>query len=120
VNVHLMIDVYVYAPRGTGVRERLPDRRGCTGFDIEALGLRFHATVGRFDDGRLAEIFITNHKAGSMAGILASDSAVLCSLALQHGVPVDVIRKALMRDPRGKPSGPLGVVLDQLAQEGTA
>jgi len=79
------------------VRERLPDRRECEGFDVEALGLRFHTTIGRYDDGRLAEIFITNHKAGSMAGILASDSAVLCSIALQHGVPVDVIRKALMR-----------------------
>ena len=96
---HLMIDCMYVAPRGIGVRERLPDRRGCEGFDLEALGLRFHATVGRFDDGRLAEVFITNHKAGSMAGILASDSAVLCSLALQHGVPVDVIRRALMRDP---------------------
>jgi phage protein D len=53
-----------------------------------------------------------------MAGILASDSAVLCSLALQHGVPVDVIRRALMRDPRGNASSPLGVVLDQLAEKG--
>jgi hypothetical protein len=32
------------------------------------LRLRFHATVGRYDDGRVAEVFITNHKAGSMAG----------------------------------------------------
>jgi hypothetical protein len=99
-------------------RERLPDRRGCEGFDIEALGLHFHATVGRYDDGRLAEIFLTNHKAGSMAGVLASNSAVLCSIALQHGVPLETLRHALMRDSRGKPSGPLGVVLDRLAAEG--
>jgi hypothetical protein len=105
------------APRGIGVRERLPNRRECTGFDIEALGLCFHATVGHFDDGRLAEIFLVNHKAGSMAGILASDSADLCSIALQHGVPIDLIRKALMRDARGLPSGPLGTVLDLLAEE---
>jgi hypothetical protein len=104
------------ALRGSGVRERLPNRRECTGFDLEALGLRFHATVGRFPDGRLAEIFITNHKAGSMAGILASDSAVLCSIALQYGAPLDVIRKALMRDPHGNASGPLGRVLDKFAQ----
>jgi hypothetical protein len=98
-------------------RERLPDRRECEGLDIEALGLRFHATIGRFDDGRLAEVFLTNHKAGSMAGILASDSAVLCSIALQYGAPIDVIRKALMRDGRGEASGPLGVVLDLLQAE---
>jgi hypothetical protein len=38
-------------------------------------------------------------------------------LLLQYGVPLDVIRHALMRDGRGKPSGPLGVVLDQIAGE---
>jgi len=38
---------------------------------------------------------------------------------LQWGVPLDVIRGALMRDARGRASGPLGVVLDQLAQEET-
>jgi hypothetical protein len=106
-----------WATWGLTLRERLPDRRGCEGFDIEALGLHFHATVGRFDDGRLAEIFLVNHKAGSQAGIMASDAAVAASLALQYGVPVDVIRHALMRDSLGKPSGPLGVVLDRLADD---
>jgi hypothetical protein len=28
---------------------------------------------------------LTNHKAGSMAGIMASDAAVACSIALQYG-----------------------------------
>ncbi len=113
----LSVSICAWPHGGLTLRERLPDRRGCEGFDVEALGLRFHATVGRFADGRVSEVFITNHKAGSMAGILASDSAVLCSLALQYGVPLDVIRKALMRDARGNASGPLGVVLDQLAEE---
>jgi len=99
------------------VRQRLPDRRECEGFDIEALGLPFHVTVSRFPDGRLAEVFITNHKAGSMAGVLASDSAVLASLHLQHGVSVDLIRRALMRDPQGNASSPLGRALDRLAEE---
>jgi hypothetical protein len=81
-------------------------------------GLRYTSTIGRYSDGGIAEVFLTNHKAGSTAGILASDSAVLCSIALQHGVPVDVIRRALMRDPHGKASSPLGRVLDRIA-EGT-
>src|SRR5258707_15187139 len=89
-------------------RERLPNRREASTFDVEAGGLRYRATIGRYDDGRLAEIFLVNHKAGSMAGIMASDSAVLCSIALQHGVPIDVIRHALMRDVRGRASGPSG------------
>jgi hypothetical protein len=103
-----------------GVRERLPNRREATTFDVEADGLRYRATIGRYADGRLAEIFLVNHTAGSQAGIMASDAAVVASIALQYGVPLDVIRGALMRDPRGKPSGPLGVVLDRLAvDEGT-
>jgi hypothetical protein len=50
-----------------------------------------------------------------MAGINAQDAAVVCSLALQHGVPVETIRKALMRDAKGSASGPLAVALDRLA-----
>jgi hypothetical protein len=96
-------------------RERLLNRRASEVFDFEAQGLRFTATIGRFADGRVAEVFITNHKAGSMAGINACDAAVVASIALQYGVPLEVIRKALMRDARGQASGPLGVVLDRIA-----
>jgi hypothetical protein len=47
----------------------------------------------------------------------AKDSVVVCSIALQVGVPVEVIRKALLRDSQGRPSGPLGAALDLLAEE---
>jgi hypothetical protein len=95
---------------GAAARQRLPNRRPAETWDI---------TVGYYESGQVGEIFLTNHKAGSAAGMMASDSAVLCSIALQHGVPIETLRHALMRDSRGRPSGPLGVVLDQLAQEGT-
>jgi ribonucleoside-diphosphate reductase alpha chain len=102
-------------------RERLPNRRSAETWDVEALGLHFRTTVGRYDDGRIGEIFLSNTRVNSSAGIMASDSAVLCSLLLQHGVSLDVIRKSLMRDSAGKPSGPLAVVLDRIAaEEGTA
>jgi hypothetical protein len=100
-------------------RERLPNRREAETFDVEALGLQFRATVGRYPDGRIGELFLSNHRVNSMAGIMASDAAVVASIAIQYGVPLDVIPLALMRDGRGRPSGPFGVVLDQLAQEGT-
>jgi hypothetical protein len=58
------------------VRERLPDRRPAETFDVEACGLRYTCTIGRYPDGRIGEIFLVNHKAGSQAGIMASDSAV--------------------------------------------
>lgn len=101
----------------TAVRRRLPNKRVALSYDFESQGLKFTATVGHFSDGNLAEVFIRNHKAGSMAGINACDAAVVCSIALQYGVPLDVIRRALMRDPRGNASGPLGVALDVLADD---
>jgi len=97
------------------VRRRLPNRRASETFAVECAGLNYTATISRFADGRLAEVFLTNHRATSDAGAAASDSAVLASIALQYGVPVDVLRKALMRDSRGQPRTPLGVVLDMLA-----
>jgi hypothetical protein len=99
-------------------RERLPDRRFCETFSLECSGLAYVASIGRFDDGRPAEIFLTNHKAGSHADTNARDAAVVCSIALQFGVPLDVIRRALMRDSRGRASGPLGVALDMVAGQG--
>ena len=95
-------------------RERLENRRPSELFEVESLKLSFTVSVSKYSDGRLAEIFINNHKAGSAAGIMACDLAVVCSIALQHGVPVEVIRRALMRDAQGRATSPLGVALDLL------
>jgi hypothetical protein len=97
-------------------RERLPNRRASVTFEIESLGLPYTVTISEVA-GELREVFITNHKAGSAAGIMASDAAVVCSIALQYGVPLDVIRRALLRDPRGVALSPLGVALDLLLGE---
>ncbi len=79
---------------GLMLRERLPNRRSAETWDLEALGLKFRATIGTHPNGKLGEMFLSNHRVNSMAGIMASDAAVLCSLLLQYGVPVDVIRKS--------------------------
>jgi ribonucleoside-diphosphate reductase alpha chain len=101
----------------TAQRHRLADRRAAMTFNFEVDGLRFVATVGRFDNGEIAEIFITSNKAGSAVGIMASDAAIAASLALQHGCPLEVLRKALSRDSHGHASGPLGAALDQIVEE---
>jgi hypothetical protein len=96
-------------------RERLPNRRASEQIAFGCGGFRFIATVSRFLDGRIAEIFLTSGKCGSDSDVSARDAAIVASIALQHGVQVEVLRKALMRDSQGRPSGPLGVVLDLLA-----
>ena len=98
-------------------RRILPNRRRSETFSFWWLGMHFTATVARFDDGAVAEVFLSNGKVASQADVAARDSAVIASIALQHGAPLDVLRKALLRDSRGVASGPLGTALDLIATE---
>jgi hypothetical protein len=97
------------------IRHRLPNRRGSETFYFICGNFHYCATVSFFNDGRLAEIFISNNKAGSATDTAAKDSAIVASLALQHGVAVDVIRHAVLRDSGGVANSPLGCALDLVA-----
>ena len=98
-------------------RQQLPNRRASCTFNLESQGLLFTATFSCDADGDVREIFLTNHRAQSQAGINAADSAIVCSIALQHFVPFDTIRKALSRDSQGRGSGPLATAMDIIASE---
>jgi ribonucleoside-diphosphate reductase alpha chain len=80
-------------------------------------GLRYVATIGRYPDGRLGEIFLAARKAGCAADTAARDAAITASIALQFGADAETICRALCRDAAGRASGPLGVVLDLLAAD---
>jgi hypothetical protein len=103
----------------TTARERLPDRRPNQSFTFEVAGLRYTATVSRFADGRLGELFLSNHKTNSAADMSARDAAITFSIAVQHGADAEVIRKALSRDSAGKATGVLGAALDLVARGNT-
>jgi ribonucleoside-diphosphate reductase alpha chain len=60
-------------------RQRLPNRREHQVIPFEFDGIGFTTGIGRYDDGRLAEIFIDSNKAGSAVEAIPS-------LPLQHGV----------------------------------
>jgi hypothetical protein len=98
-------------------RQRLHTRRLCETFNFECNGLRYTASISCFEDGGLAEIFLSNCKAGSHSDAAARDNAVVCSIALQYGAPIETIRHALLRDGQGVASSPLGMALDLLAKE---
>jgi hypothetical protein len=97
-------------------RERLRNRRRSECFELELHGLRYTCTFSRFDDGRVAEVFLQNHKPGSQSDSNARDSAIAASLALQHGCLLDTLRRALLRDAHGNASTPLGRALDIIAE----
>jgi ribonucleoside-diphosphate reductase alpha chain len=96
-------------------RERLPNRRASTTFELELHGLRYTASFSRFADDRIGEVFLQNHKPGSQSDSNARDAAVAASLALQHGCPLEVLQRAVLRDSEGRASTPLGAALDAIA-----
>ena len=96
------------------MRERLANRRASLFFDFESMGMRFTASVSHFPDGRIAELFVDNHKAGSSIGTLVRDAAIIFSFAVQHGADPEAIRRALGRDSNGHALGPIAEALDRI------
>jgi hypothetical protein len=95
-------------------RNRLPNRRSAVNTSFERDGARFAMSAGYYPDGRLGEIFLNADRANSLLDFLMSDAAILASLALQYGAPLDEIRHALKRDVRGVAASPIGAALDQI------
>lgn len=95
-------------------RQALPNHRGHWLVDFEHGGFKYTAGIGRFADGRLAEVFLNVSKSGTAIESHARDAAVVASIALQHGASVDTIRHALTRNADGSAAGPIGALLDLL------
>jgi len=93
-------------------RAPLPSRRASEIIDFQHDSLRYTASISRFDNSHLAEVFLDAEKVGTAASVIARDLAVTASLALQYGCPATVLRKALTHDAQGVAAGPLGMLLD--------
>src|ERR1700722_12617200 len=96
-------------------RQRLPNRRLHWLYRFECDGQIYTGGIGRFDDGRIAEIFINGSKVVTAAETNAQDAALVASLALQHGCPIETIRHALARPGGG--AGPLATLLDEVESQ---
>jgi hypothetical protein len=75
-------------------RQRLPNRRASETFELEAGKLRYTCTTSRLADGKIFELFLSNHKANSAADTNARDSAIVFSIAVQSGADAETIRHA--------------------------
>jgi hypothetical protein len=96
-------------------RCRLSNRRASETFSFTVAGLNYTATFSHFPDGRIGELFLSDHKSNSSADVAARDAAIAFSIAVQFGADPETIRKALCRDAQGRASGPLGAALDLVA-----
>ena len=65
-----------------GGRQTFPNRRGSVRFSFTHAGRLYSATLSKFADGRLGEIFIDEDKPDFELAVHANDAAVLASLLL--------------------------------------
>ena len=73
------------------LRRRLPDERRALTHHFSVGGQEGYLTVGVYDDGLPGEIFLTMSKQGSTISGLMDSFATAVSLALQHGVSLEVL-----------------------------
>ncbi len=59
----------------------------------------------------MREIFISCAKTGTQVEALARDGAILASIALQYGAPLEIIQQALTKDDRDYPATIVGVAV---------
>ena len=93
-------------------RNRLPGRRPCETFDFVLSGMKFTASIGFDPKGQPAEVFLTAGRAGTDLAISMQESAILVSLALQYGCPLETLRSAALRAEGGRAEGPIGCLID--------
>ncbi len=77
----------VYRPE----RRRLPDDRQAITHKFSIAGHDGYVTVGLYEDGRPGEIFIKMAKTGSTVNGLIESFAITASVALQYGMPLEVL-----------------------------
>lgn len=80
---------------------------------------QFYAVnVGMLKDGSPIEIFISvKKKAGSDVEAVVRDCAILASLAIQYGAPLEELRAAVTRDDDGSAATVIGSALDAILEE---
>lgn len=108
------------------VHHRLPNRRPNLTASVDHNGATIAVSAGLDPaTGRLAEIFITAGKEGSETRHVLEDAAVIVSLALQHGIPLDALARSLSRvsdgplpvnagdaQPKTVPASMIGAAID--------
>ena len=90
--------------RGKPERRRLADTRQSITHKFSICGYEGYITAGLYEDGTPGEVFIKMAKQGSSVSGLVDTIAVLTSLALQYGMPVEQLARKF-EHTRFEPSG---------------
>jgi ribonucleoside-diphosphate reductase alpha chain len=87
-------------------RSRLPARRLGITQEARIGGFKLFLRTGEYADGRLGEIFIDMHKEGAAYRSMLNCFSMLTSIALQYGVPLEVLVDQFVFT-RFEPQGPV-------------
>jgi ribonucleoside-diphosphate reductase alpha chain len=96
-------------PAGAPYRRHLPDERGSVTHKFRVGEQEGYVTVGLYDEGTPGEIFVNISKEGSTIRGLMDSVAVLTSVALQYGVPLENLVakfRGVHFEPNGLSSNP--------------
>lgn len=98
-------------------RGKLPDRRGGENVSFAYRDRWYVVSLSRYEDGRVAEVFSHVHSGdGSDRDHEVRDAAILLSLALQFGVPMETVAHAITRDDKGRASSLIGTIVDRIGE----
>ncbi|HEX4384533.1 MAG TPA: hypothetical protein VH083_16340, partial [Myxococcales bacterium] len=90
----------------SGSRHRLPSKRHGVTQEAKVGGNKIFLRTGEYEDGSLGEIFIDMHKEGAALRSVMNCFAMLVSIALQYGVPLEVLVEQFVFT-RFEPQGPV-------------
>jgi ribonucleoside-diphosphate reductase alpha chain len=93
-------------PLAANVRRRLPSKRHGITQEAKVGGNKVFLRTGEYNDGSLGEIFIDMHKEGAALRSVMNCFAMLVSIALQYGVPLEVLVEQFVFT-RFEPQGPV-------------
>lgn len=101
------------------MRHPLPNRRPQSSFEIQhGHGRHNRFTVSIGSDGSspdVREVFVSGHPSEVMNTV--RDSAILLSLALQYGCPLETISHALTRGEDDRPATVIGAVVAGIREQ---
>ena len=90
----------------TSARRRLPSKRHGITQEAKVGGNKIFVRTGEYEDGTIGEIFIDMHKEGAALRSVMNCFAMLVSIALQYGVPLEVLVEQFVFT-RFEPQGPV-------------
>ena len=94
------------SPLPLAARRRLPAKRHGLTQEAKVGGNKVFLRTGEYEDGSLGEIFIDMHKEGAALRSVMNCFAMLVSIALQYGVPLEILVEQFVFT-RFEPQGPV-------------